>query len=116
MAHCAPWRRARLRPTRVIYPRSWFLDRVSTLPVDFRANLSDPELLLKRSCSSWRGFGWSGTSVFSRANAVSLTLAIVLTSVGHVDAEKNKVLAVERAAPSRHNGSSNLFIEDCEPT
>ena len=49
MAHCAPWRQARLRPTlptRVVYPRSWFLDRVSTLPVDFQANLSDLELLL----------------------------------------------------------------------
>ena len=57
-----------------------------------------------------------GLASLARANAASLTLAIVLTSVGHVDAEKNKVLAVERAAPSRHNGSSNLFIEGFEPT
>jgi hypothetical protein len=28
-----------------------------------------------------------------------------------MDAEKNSVLAVARAAPSKHNDSNNLFIE-----
>jgi hypothetical protein len=40
---------------------------------------------------------------------------IFVSSEGHVDTRKNRVLAVERAAPSKHNDSNNLFIEDSEP-
>jgi hypothetical protein len=48
-------------------------------------------------------------------NEASLKKAVLLSLVAQLAAEKNRVLAVESAAPSKHNDSNNLFIEDFEP-
>ena len=60
-----------------------------------------------------------GVELWALGGAMILTelrAATSLSTAGQADFWSNRVLAVARAAPSKHNDSNNLFIEDFQRT
>lgn len=60
-----------------------------------------------------------GVELWALGGAMILTElrpATSLSTAGQADLCSNRVLAVARAAPSKHNDNNNLFIEDFQRT